>query len=310
MTSLEGSRAGTTFPTVFVGALSLHSTEHSLQSYFSRFGTIIRAKLILDLHTGKSKRCALIFCLDRKTADSILSHCRHEVDGKTVRVETAEREKISTKALESRILFVGNIHMQTQDSQLATFFSPFGPVISVKSFLLNKDARTRNAKITFRNEQAVEAALNRPGPLVLQGHTLLVSPYTPHRKKSGSAPSVRRPELPQSFDSPDWPYSSEEDSLGNTPWDGPSDATSNYNYLERSQPALNFTESAFGAYCSNFADFSLREEDRRFFSSEAIPDDPGLPADSYSLPPPSPCLYVTGLELQGDRLFNIFCKNR
>lgn len=41
--------------TLFVGSLSPNTTEADLKAYFSTYGKIIRAKLIVDLETQKSK---------------------------------------------------------------------------------------------------------------------------------------------------------------------------------------------------------------------------------------------------------------
>jgi len=108
--------------TLFVGGLSESTTKETLQIYFSSFGSISDVNLIIDWVTGKPKRCAIIFCKDQATADTILQVKTHTVDNRKVRVDKADSKKKGTKIVKTTKIFLGNVHPSLSEQELLEYF--------------------------------------------------------------------------------------------------------------------------------------------------------------------------------------------
>ena len=150
--------------TLFVGNLSPSTSESDLKVYFSQFGAVVRAKVIVDLHSHQSKHCGLIFCSDSHTANSILEWQPHELHGRVLRIENAIENRISTKCSPHRTLFVSGLRLTTSEETVANYFSQFGEVLLVKLVPLTPTKRnpdTRIANIVFKYDGVVEELLSK-----------------------------------------------------------------------------------------------------------------------------------------------------
>jgi len=77
---------------LFVGNLSWDTTDHSLGDAFSRFGTVVDARVITDRFTGKSRGFGFIEYESSSNADEALEGMQgFEVDGRRIRVDRANK---------------------------------------------------------------------------------------------------------------------------------------------------------------------------------------------------------------------------
>lgn len=176
-------RTGQDPPTIFAGSLSPSTTERDLKRYFSTFGKVLRAKLILDIETGKSKQCALIFVECFETVNSILAFKSHLIDGRVVRLDLANDDRKHTKCFVENTLFIGNIKLQTTEESVLDYFESIGKVIGFKMFKLCEHAKSLNAIINFGSKEAVDMIMSRPNKHKLGGRHLRCSYYKPKDEK-------------------------------------------------------------------------------------------------------------------------------
>jgi RNA recognition motif-containing protein len=132
MPTTEGSNN-----TLFVGGLSESTTKDTLLGYFFNFGKISEVNLIIDWVTGKSKRCAIIFCEDFETTRKILDVRSHTIDGRKVRVDRADSKKKGTKIVKTTKIFIGQVHPSVTEDELRAYFQSYGKVKHMKLIINN-----------------------------------------------------------------------------------------------------------------------------------------------------------------------------
>lgn len=77
---------------LFVGNLSWDTTDHSLGDAFSRYGTVVEARVVTDRFTGKSRGFGFIEYESAGSADEALVGMNgYEVDGRKIRVDRANK---------------------------------------------------------------------------------------------------------------------------------------------------------------------------------------------------------------------------
>ena len=117
--------------TLFVGSLPPSTSPSELESLFSGFG-MVKAKVIFDYGSMRSKQCALLFCPSVKVAKDIIDNT-HMLDGRELRVDWADADKKGVKEV-SHTLFVGNLLMNVQEADVQGYFNRFGTIIRIKLF--------------------------------------------------------------------------------------------------------------------------------------------------------------------------------
>ena len=66
----------------FVGNMSWDTDNDSLWNYFSQYGEVADAVVIMDRQTGRSKGFGFVTFKDPKCVDSVLSQGEHSIDGR------------------------------------------------------------------------------------------------------------------------------------------------------------------------------------------------------------------------------------
>ena len=75
---------------LYVGNLSYNTTEDSLRTLFSGFGSVASAKIIFDRETGNSKGFGFIeMSTDEEATAAIAGTNGHEFEGRQLRVNEA-----------------------------------------------------------------------------------------------------------------------------------------------------------------------------------------------------------------------------
>jgi RNA recognition motif-containing protein len=76
---------------LYVGGLSYSTTEDSLSSFFSAAGTVESAKIITDMHTGRSKGFGFVeMSSDDEASEAISKFDGQNLDGRTINVSHAK----------------------------------------------------------------------------------------------------------------------------------------------------------------------------------------------------------------------------
>ena len=76
---------------LFIGSLSFHTTQESLESVFRQSGTIESAKIITDRYTGKSRGFAFVeMSHDEEASKCIRDFDGYELDGRQISVAAAK----------------------------------------------------------------------------------------------------------------------------------------------------------------------------------------------------------------------------
>lgn len=147
---------------IFVGGLTVQTTELDLEDYFSSIGPVSQIAVIRNKQTGLSRCYAFIHTSDSRTYQRILSK-KHFIHGRMIDCKDGfnkdDNPELFAK-LNSKKIFVGGLSPNTQDRHLSDYFSQFGRVF--KAYVI-VDPRTQKSKrfgfIIMEDEKAVESVL-------------------------------------------------------------------------------------------------------------------------------------------------------
>lgn len=141
---------------IFVGGLEPEVTEDDLTEYFSKFGKVVERIIKVDRTTRKNRGFAFVGFKSPEAVDKVLEVDEHRISGKKIdckRAMTKEEAFTLNKTLKESVrkIFVSNIPKDATKSQMAAFFSEFGPILEINLMFKKKD--TGFCYVTFRNEQ-------------------------------------------------------------------------------------------------------------------------------------------------------------
>ncbi|KAL9687393.1 hypothetical protein QQ045_031794 [Rhodiola kirilowii] len=76
---------------LFVGGLSVYTTENGLTEAFSQFGQVVEAKIVMDKVTGKSKNFGFVtFASGVEAEKAMMEMNEKELNGRTIYVDYAK----------------------------------------------------------------------------------------------------------------------------------------------------------------------------------------------------------------------------
>ncbi|KAL7064901.1 hypothetical protein AAHC03_05781 [Spirometra sp. Aus1] len=162
--------------TILVYQLKRETTKADLKAYFSKFGTVRRAKIITDKDTGVSRGFGFVTFADAGTmydgvleACHFLHGCRLKVDPATHRGEFRSRRtqlsknEVTQKSNPNRI-FIEALPQTVTESDLHEYFSKFGLVKDVR--LAERFKRLDRGFVVFRDlESATKVIESQPHEL-------------------------------------------------------------------------------------------------------------------------------------------------
>ncbi|KAM7534080.1 hypothetical protein Aperf_G00000114830 [Anoplocephala perfoliata] len=156
MTDVEGNEIGK----LFVGGLSQNTTNAGLRVYFSRFGDIEEAVVMMDNKTGRSRGFGYVKFGGPEPVKLVLSTKPHWLDGKEV---DAKQCNINMRGRNRRSLkiFVGGIGLEQDAVSIKAYFEKFGRVTDVNLMMDPVKQRHRGfAFIGFEDEKIVSRLIN------------------------------------------------------------------------------------------------------------------------------------------------------
>jgi RNA recognition motif-containing protein len=134
---------------IFVGGLTVQTTEEDLEEYFSTIGSITQTAVIKNKVTGLSKCYAFVHTNDVRTYQRIITS-RHMLNGRIIDCKDGfnrhENPSLFEK-LNSRKIFVGGLAPNTQDKHLEEYFQKYGPVF--KAYVIMDPNTNRSKRFGF-----------------------------------------------------------------------------------------------------------------------------------------------------------------
>ncbi|CAH8864667.1 unnamed protein product [Trichobilharzia szidati] len=156
MTDSDGNEIGK----LFIGGLSQATNNGSLRLYFSRFGEIDDAIVMMDNKTGRSRGFGYVKYHECESVTLALQAKPHIIDGKEV---DAKQCNINMKGRNKRSLkiFVGGIGLEQDIESIKDYFKQFGHVTDVNLMMdTNKQRHRGFAFISFDDENVVKQLIN------------------------------------------------------------------------------------------------------------------------------------------------------
>ncbi|KEG09328.1 putative RNA-binding protein [Trypanosoma grayi] len=148
---------------LFISGLHPSVTDSELHGLFSPYGTIESAKVMLDIHTGKSRGIAFVKFADVASAEKALEALNNSLHlGETLAVRVAKPHAAYRPGAPTNKTFVRNVPLGVKKSDLAQHFGRYGDVVDVSIHsdtaqrVLNK--RRNVAFITYTTKEAAAKA--------------------------------------------------------------------------------------------------------------------------------------------------------
>ncbi|BHF75689.1 hypothetical protein SprV_0501878500 [Sparganum proliferum] len=191
--------------TIFVAPLTRDTTEADLEAYFSKFGTVRRAKIITDRGTGVSRGFGFVTFADSEAMnDGVLEAC-HFLHGRRLNVNPAaprddfrsrrtplkvqSKNEVTQKLAPNRI-YIGSLPPAVTESDLHEYFSKFGLVKDVG--LVDRFKSLDRGFIVFRDlESATKVIESQPHKLNRRKITVSLT-EEPRSTDTGSGKELRQ----------------------------------------------------------------------------------------------------------------------
>lgn len=116
---------------MYVNNLSWNTTWHGLKDHFKHIGTVIRADVMEDMETGRSKGCGLVEFASKEEAASAIAMCNDtELDNRQIQVrEDRETSGLDDPEATERRLYVQNLSWSVNWKILKEHFASAGTVL-------------------------------------------------------------------------------------------------------------------------------------------------------------------------------------
>uniref|UniRef100_A0A8P0T904 RRM domain-containing protein n=2 Tax=Canis lupus familiaris TaxID=9615 RepID=A0A8P0T904_CANLF len=116
---------------LFIGGLSLETTDDSLREHFEKWGTLTDCVVMRDPQTKRSRGFGFVTYSCVEEVDAAMSMCArpHKVDGRVVEPKRAASREDSVKPgahLTMKKIFVGGIKEGTEEYNLRDYFEKYG----------------------------------------------------------------------------------------------------------------------------------------------------------------------------------------
>lgn len=150
---------------LFIGGLTIETTEIQVEEHFSKFGFVFDILIIRNRATGVSKGYGFISCNNVKTYQRIVN-TEHVINGRAIDCHDSfkksdDPEKFKENA--NKKIFVGGISLETTDDDLHSYFSRFGVVR--QAYVIKDPVSRRSKKFGFaimKDQAAVDTVLAVP----------------------------------------------------------------------------------------------------------------------------------------------------
>ena len=155
---------------LFVGGLLPNVSEQELRDYFEEYGDLWECRL-MTYKDGKSRGFGFVQFLNKNSMDFVLKQRRGlKIRGKLMDCKIALTKDESNHKISEDLqkkLFVGNLTLETTESDLEEVFIQFGDVVKTRIIYHQHTMVSRGfGFVTFATQEAVDAALHKTPILV------------------------------------------------------------------------------------------------------------------------------------------------
>ena len=129
---------------LFIGGISLDTTDDGMNKYFSKYGKITDCVVIKEKSSGRSKGFGFVTYETEEEADKCMADRPHSLDGRTIDAKRAVSREESSKPgahVQVKKIFVGGVKEGLDESMLRQYFEQFGTIVSV-DIPLDKEKQT------------------------------------------------------------------------------------------------------------------------------------------------------------------------
>lgn len=152
---------------LFIGGLSMNTTQENLRKYFESFGEVADCVLMMDRTTSKSRGFGFVTMKNPGDVQAILAEKSHILDGKTIDCKEAIPKSSdpgdpskSMVDVKTKKIFVGGLPHALTEEQITEYFGKYGKVVECQIMKDRENGKPRGfGFVTFDNEEAVEKVL-------------------------------------------------------------------------------------------------------------------------------------------------------
>ncbi|KAI9349495.1 hypothetical protein DFJ73DRAFT_643320, partial [Zopfochytrium polystomum] len=181
---------------MFVGALHWDTTEETLRGYFSKYGEILDAVIMLDPVTGRSRSFGFVIFKDAHVLEHVLS-LKHVLDDRNLEVKRAvprpsvqtphhsqgpSSNSYQTPQARSDKIFIGGLMPTTTESALRSHFAPYGDILECVLMVDRATGRPRGfGFVTFEKSESVDSVMRDAdaGGVLVEGRSVEVRRAVP-----------------------------------------------------------------------------------------------------------------------------------
>jgi len=145
---------------LFIGGLSIETTDEDLQNHFSKWGNVTDFIVIKDSNTQKSKGFGFVTYETEEEADACMAERPHHLASKQVDVKRAvSREESSRPGAHVQVkkIFIGGVKEAVDEQALRSYFEQFGTINELE---IPMDKETNKSRgfgfITFEDFDTVD----------------------------------------------------------------------------------------------------------------------------------------------------------
>merc|ERR1712227_1172132 len=171
---------------VFIGGLSMETTDNDMRTYFEKFGTIEKCILKIDQMTGYSRGFGFIVFEDAASVEAVMAETSHEINNKKIGPRRAKPRPKPDPILK---VFVGGLDPSVPEETIKSYFEQYGAVEEIN---LPMDRTTNERKnfcfVKFESEEIVNQVLannNAEGKQTVGEKEVDIKKHTPKDQFGG-----------------------------------------------------------------------------------------------------------------------------
>nr|ANE21799.2 DAZ-associated protein 2 [Schmidtea mediterranea] len=169
---------------LFVGGLHQSTTNETLKSYFSKFGEVVEASVMMDHRTGRSRGFGYVRYLENDGVLKVMSTKHHlegkEIDPKPCNVNMKGRSRRQLK------IFVGGIAPEHNEETLRDFFKQFGNITELTLMKDQSGHRHRGFAFVAFDDEAVVKQLINDHILTIGNKQVEIKPMEPQANRNNN----------------------------------------------------------------------------------------------------------------------------
>ena len=186
---------------IFVGGLSVHTTEEAVRQHFESFCAVESVKIMVDKRTKRSKGYAFVTVEDSADIDSLLAQT-HVISGRKVDCQRAAKSKEKKQWKEEqkkKRIFINGLPSDLTCEQLESYFGKFG---KIRNSYVIRDFQTKTSKrygfVEYEDENVASQVLQME--LIVEDQPLILTEYKDkfEQRKELQQQQLKKPdEVPQ-----------------------------------------------------------------------------------------------------------------